>query len=637
MQRQWIRCFLLMAAMAVWTLISPALLQAQSRMMQAMETAESRELAGSMHPLARARYDQGKAAGEMMLYRMVLAFKPGAAQQAGLDALLGEQQNPLSPYYHQWLTPEQYGKRFGLDAGDLAAVTQWLQERGFTVEETLRSRTYVAFSGTASQVESVFGTQIHQFQVNGQLHYANISNPSLPTPLAGVVLAFHGLNNFRPVPRAVMRRVPRPEFTSGISGNHFLAPDDFATIYNVRPLYNTGIDGAAQSLAVMGQTDLVMSDIATFRSLSGLPANTPVVKLVPGASDPGIVKDDLGEADLDVEWAGAVARNATLIYVNSTNAFDSLQYAVSSGLAPVLSISYGDCEENFSAGEIASLTSLGQQANAQGQTIVGPSGDSGAADCDFPPNMNTPLKSASHGLAVDIPAALPYVTAVGGTSFNEGTGNFWSTGNDPANGSAQSYIPEAAWNSTAFEIAQGGSLAATGGGVSKLFAKPSWQTGTGVPSDGQRDVPDISLAGSFDHDGYLVCSNGSCVNGYRASDDSLFVVGGTSAGAPVFAGIVALLNQQAQASQGNLNPRLYQLAGTSADAFHDMTTGDNKVPCTAGTTDCPNGGSIGFAAGRGYDLATGLGRWMRSTWPPNGARARPRPRRIFRFRCSPPP
>ncbi len=202
--------------------------------------------------------------------------------------------------------------------------------------------------------------------MNGQLHYANISNPSLPTPLAGVVLAFHGLNNFRPVPRAVMRRVPRPEFTSGISGNHFLAPDDFATIYNVRPLYNTGIDGAAQSLAVMGQTDLVMSDIATFRSLSGLPANTPVVKLAPGSSDPGS-EGRSWRSRPGCRVGGAVARNATLIYVNSTNAFDSLQYAVSSGLAPVLSISYGDCEENFSPGEIASLTSLGQQANAQGQ------------------------------------------------------------------------------------------------------------------------------------------------------------------------------------------------------------------------------------------------------------------------------
>jgi pseudomonalisin len=600
--------FLLSAA----TLLFPGVLHAQrpSRIIQAIDAGESQPLRGNVHPLARVENDQGQAAAAMMLNRMVMTFSPSATQQTDLDALLSEQQNPLSPYYHQWLTPEQFADRFGLSSPDLAKVVDWLQGQGFSVDETARSRTYVAFSGTAAQVDASFGTAIHHFVVNGEMHYANSSEPKLPWPLANVVTGIRGLNDFRPRARGgVGRSAPRPQFTSNISGNHFLAPDDFATIYNLKPLYSSGIDGSGQGIVVVGQTDLVMSDITTFRSLSGLPAKSPSVVLVPGSADPGVVTDDIGEANLDVQWAGAVARNAGIIYVNSKNgAFDSMFYAISQNLAPVISISYGDCEQHFSASDINSLKSVANQANAQGQTIVGPSGDSGAADCDFPPNANTTVTSATQGLAVDLPAALPTVTGAGGTTFSEGVGAFWSPTNNASNGSALSYIPETSWNDTSFEIANKGSLAATGGGVSKLFAKPSWQVGAGVPNDGKRDVPDISFNASFDHDGYLVCSQGSCSNGFRNASGNLFVVGGTSAGAPVFAGIVALINQQLGAAQGNVNPRLYALAGSSTDAFHDITTGDNKVPCTAGSTDCPSGGgSIGFSAGAGYDLVTGLG------------------------------
>ncbi|MFI5087479.1 MAG: protease pro-enzyme activation domain-containing protein [Terriglobales bacterium] len=584
----------------------PASLAAQvhDRIAQPLQVSASQPVRGSVHPFARPEQDQGVAAGSMMLNRMVMTFSHSVAQQADLDALLSEQQNPLSPYYHQWFSPEQFADRFGLSASDIAKVMDWLQGQGFSVDETARSRSYVAFSGTASQVEAAFGTPIHHFLVNGELHYANVSNPKLPWPLAAVVTGIHGLNDFRPKPRGV-----RPQFTSSLSGNHYLAPDDFATIYNLHALYNSGIDGTGQKIAIMGQTDLILSDIATFRSVSGLPASAPTVVLVPGSRDPGVVSGDIVEANLDVQWAGAVAPKATIVYVNSNNgAFDSLNYAISQNLAPVISISYGDCEPNFSNSDINTLVSWGQQANLQGQTIVGPSGDSGAADCDYPLTPNSVVTSAIFGLAVDIPAALPYVTGVGGTTFNEGAGTFWSLTNNLSNGSALSYIPEIAWNDTAYEIANGGSLAATGGGVSKLFAKPSWQVGAGVPADGQRDVPDISFAASFDHDGYLICSQGSCVNGYRDANSFVFVVGGTSGGVPTFAGIVALINQKLGGTQGNVNSRLYVLAGTSTDAFHDITVGDNRVPCIAGTTDCPPGtSSIGYSAGVGYDLVTGLG------------------------------
>ncbi len=624
----------LAVSMALNVAVTPA--SAQGRIGNDFGAAGRAPVRGSVHPLARPEFDEGSVDASMMLYRMVMSFRPTAAQQAELDALLEEQQNPVSPFYHQWLTPEQLADRFGMSAGDISRVVAWLQQQGFTIVEVARNRTYVAFSGSVAQVQAAFGTPIHRYLVRGEQHYANVYDPALPAPLAQVIASISGLHDFLPKPRGGIRA--HPQFTSNISGNHFLAPDDFATIYDLTPLYAKGIDGTGQKLAVMGQTALATStsgstttypDIDTFRSLSGLPPIKLSTVLVPGSPTLGVVTSDIGEANLDVQWSGAVARNATIIYVyeaappTSGGAFGAMQYAVSQNLAPVISISYGDCEPHFSSAEITTLTNMGKTANAQGQTIVGPSGDSGAADCDYPTGTKQ-VTSATNGLAVDVPASLPYVTGAGGTTFNEGSNFYWTTNNTANNASAISYIPETSWNDTTFEIANGGSLAATGGGVSTLFAKPTWQTGAGVPADGQRDVPDISFAASADHDGYLVCSQGSCTNGYRNSSGNLTVFGGTSASAPVFAGIVTLVNQQMAAAQGNVNPRLYQLAGSSSDIFHDITTGDNKVPCTAGTPDCPTGTtSIGYSAGAGYDLVTGLGTAdvynLLSEWPTTGA------------------
>jgi len=568
---------------------------------------------GNVHPLARAQYDQGRVPGSMPMRRVTLVFNRTAAQQSELETLLKQQQDRSSSNYHKWLTPQEYAARFGLSESDIERVTDWLEARGFTVVEKANGRSFIVFSGSASQVESAFVTELHHYKLDDETHVANATEPRVPSALSSVVLGFRALNDFRPRPRhAVVRRMSsvRSEFTSSISGNHFLAPDDFATIYDLKPLYDKSLDGTGQSIAVMGQTDILQSDVQKLRSVSGLPANTAQVVLVPGSPDPGVVQGDITEADLDLEWAGAVARNASLIFVNSGNGvFDSMQYAIDQNLAPVISISYGNCEHNFTNSEVSTLTALLQQANAQGITVSAASGDSGAADCDFPLTSRQVVRSATHGLAVDLPASSPFVTGVGGTQFNEGSNasSYWSSVNNSLNGSALSYIPEVAWNETATELANGGSIAAGGGGASTLFPKPSWQSGNGVPNDSARDVPDISLNAAVTNDGYLICSQGSCVNGYRAADSTLTVVGGTSAGAPAFAGIVALLNQSTGTRQGNVNPILYQLAATSSDAFHDITSGDNKVPCTAGSTGCPNGGQIGYSAAAGYDLATGLG------------------------------
>jgi len=588
---------------------SPVAARAE-RVPQTIDNTNLWRLRGSIHPHARAEFDRGAVDGSLPMEGMKLVFQLTPEQQSSLDTLLRQQLDPSSPNYHKWLTPEQYAERFGASSNDISRAAGWLRQQGFTAIIPARSRTWVGFNGSAAQVESACQTPIHQYLVNGEMHYANAAEPSLPSAFRGVVMAISGLNDFRPRPHAVVKSV-YPHYTSSISGKHFLAPDDFATIYDIQGLYGSGINGSGAAIAVMGQADLSKDsnhnnqyDVQTFRSASNLAAANLQVILVPGQSDPGSNTGDQDEANLDLEWSGAVARNASLIYVNSNNAlFTSLQYAVDQNLAPVISISYGLCEFDFSSGDVATLTAMGQQANAQGQTIVASSGDSGPADCDISSDPNNPVKSATHGLWVDVPASLPYVTGMGGTEFNEGDGTYWNSTNNSNNGSAISYIPEMVWNDTVTD----GSLSASGGGVSTLFTKPSWQTGTGVPADGQRDVPDLALSSSADHDGYLICSRSSCVTGYRRSDQTLNVIGGTSTAAPTFAGIVALLVQQTNQPQGNINPILYGLAASSPNAFHDITTGNNMVPCTQGSKDCPASGMIGYSAGPGYDLTTGLG------------------------------
>ncbi len=461
-------------------------------------------------------------------------------------------------------------------------MVAWLTSQGLPVDRLGRGRNWIAFSGTAAQVSRALHTSIQRFQVDGETHFANISEPEVPEALAGVVDGFLGLNDFRLKSLAIP--VP-PNFNKG--GSHYLAPEDFATIYNIGPLYQAGFDGAGQSIAVVGRSDFSLSDIRAFRARFNLPPNDP--RLVPyGTRDPGFTDDEV-ETILDLEWAGAIAPQATIHYVYGPSVETAILAAVSLNVAPVLSISYGNCEIDFSR---SFYRAVGQQANAQGITILAASGDAGAAGCDR--QLSEPL--ATRGQAPDWPAALPEVTGVGGTQFVEGTGNYWSATNSPNSGSALSYIPEAAWNES-----DATGLISGGGGASKFYPRPAWQTGPGVPDDNSRHVPDIALSSAL-HDAYAVNFQG----GFAA-------VGGTSAAAPAMAGIVALLNQyqvgkgfQEQPGLGNINPQLYRLAQSAPAAFHDVTTGDNIVPCAQGSPDCLSG-TFGYQAGPGYDMATGLG------------------------------
>ncbi len=584
--------------------------QPAARRVGAVVDADRVMLPGSKHPLAAALPFVGHAAPETRLEGMTLYFKPSAAQQAALDALVKAQGDPSSPSFHQWLTPAQYEARFGMSAADIASVTDWLSKQGFQV--TAGTGTHLTFSGTVAQVESAFGTTMNRYMQDGAPRLANTTELSLPSAIAGVTLGIRNISEFRPQPHLI--RKPAARFTSSVSGNHFLAPADFATIYDLNTLYNAGFTGSGQIIAVVGESTIRTADIDAFRSAAGLTAKEPTLTLVPNSGTAVEVTADEQESDLDVEWSGAVAQGATINFVyvgNNQNysTFDAIQYAVENKLAPIISSSYGACELNFTTAEALTLNATFEQANTQGQTIIAASGDTGAADCETTTGTATTITQATHGLAVDIPASSPFVTGIGGTEFaadSSAAGTYWNSGNSSSNGSVIKYIPEEGWNDT--NLTSPANLAAGGGGLSILFGKPSWQTGTGVQADGARDVPDIALNASPNHDGYLYCNVGSCSNGFRDGSGNLTVAGGTSFGAPTFAGILALLNQKLGSSGlGNINPTLYALAASTPTAFHDLTTGNNQVPCAAGSTGCGSSGILGYTAGTGYDLVTGLG------------------------------
>jgi subtilase family serine protease len=619
----------------------------RDRILSPIDAAQTAVLKGTAHPVARAQSDQGRTDTTRRLSGVTLTFRLSPAQQADLDQLLRDQQNLASPQYHKWITPAQYAVRFGMTQSDLAKVASWAQSQGLTVDAISPNRTEVSFSGTVGQIEYALKTELHNYSVNGEQHFANATDVALPAAFASQVLSVRGLNDFSPKPR--LRR-PAPRFTSSLSGSHFLIPGDFATIYDLPSAY----DGSGQSIAVIGQTLISTTDIDAFRSAAGLPARTAGNFQQIQASNTGSAltcSGDGTEADLDLEWPQGVAKNVTIKYVyagvgvggtcsqRNADVFDALHYAITANVAPIISISYGNCESALTTPFVLTMQQWAQQANAQGQTISGPAGDQGAADCE-----SATATSATHGLAVDVPASIPEVTGVGGTEFNATLDpaatadpnnancflatTYWSrscgsstTVGNPTGASALSYIPETTWN----DVGSSQGFSVGGGGASSVFSKPSWQTGTGVPGDSARDVPDIALSGSNGHDAYLICSQDfftsatppvsltSCptAGSFRASDGkSLEAIGGTSADAPTFAGILALINQAtASNGLGNVNPMLYQLAAnTSNGAFHDITSGTNKVPCTTGTPNCPSGTtSIGFTAGTGYDQVTGLG------------------------------
>ena len=653
-------------------------------------------LKGNTHPLARSEFDRGPAPDSLAMDRMQLVLKRSQSQQVALETLLAQQQNRSSPNYHKWLAPDQFSQQFGPSDQDIQTITAWLESQGFHIGDASKGRTVIEFSGTAGQVRQAFHTVIHKYVLtNGEEHWANSTDPEIPSALTPAVAGVNTLHNFSKKPLnhvlGMMRRSketgavkalnPQFTFAGGCNGTgtncYVVGPYDFATIYNVNPLWNAGIDGTGQTIGIVSDSNITASDINTFRSLFGLPSNPPNIIL--DGSDPGLTSDET-EAVLDAEWAGAVAKGATidLVVAPSTNTTfggdTAAEYIVDNNLAAILSYSYGTCELGLGTSGNAFYQSLWSQAATQGITVIIATGDSGSAGCDYADYSVTGSQPANYGLAVNGLASTPYDIAVGGTDFNDfgssSSDMYWNSSNTSGTqASAKGYIPEIAYNdsctnsiiygyfdfTSAESACNSSTLAADdlvvpaggSGGMSNCttsdgrnvsscsggYAKPSWQVGTGVPADGKRDIPDVSL---FAGDGtiqdfYVVCeadqdSGGAACNLNSPYQDFLGV-GGTSVSAQAFAGLMALINQKAGARQGNANPTFYSLAteqsASSCNAtggpassciFYDVTTGTIAMPCAKSSPNCTVTNSndtvgvlSGYGTATGYDLATGLG------------------------------
>ena len=675
----WIRFLLVALLLVLPSLVLPSIVFAQatavpSRITQAIDESNRVTLTGNTHPLARPQFDRGPAPPSLPMQRMLLVLKRSSAQEAALDTLLEQQQDASSANYHNWLTPQQFGQQFGPSDADIQTIIAWLQSHGFTVAGVSNGRTTIEFSGVASQVQEAFRTSIHRYVVNsdgllGAEHFANSSDPQIPAALAPVVAGVNTLYNF---PRRGMHEVvgvfartkatgavvpEGPQFTfpnpcnptSQPFCNFAVAPADFSKIYSVPNLFQNPVppnvyNGNGVTIAIVGQSNINTSDVAQFRSLFGLPA--PLLNVILSGPDPGVVSGDETEADLDVQWSGAVAPNATIDFVVAQSTDASLgvdlaaQYAVDNNLAPVLSESFGVCEFLMGTADNVFYNQLWQQASAQGITVNLSSGDGGSALCDF--NLGT-QGAAQFGLSVSGFASTPYNVAVGGTDFNDVNSlvTYWNTtsADTPTVASAKSYIPEMTWNDSCtnqelFSFfnattaeqdcnnaqAQQDGLADIVGGSGGLsactesdgqnestcsggYAKPSWQAAL-TPHDNKRDLPDVSLFASNGFNGsfYLICeadlalSSASC-DPFKSISDSVGV-GGTSASSPAFAGIMALVNQATGSRQGNANYILYKLAAqsgascssaspTPACVFYDVPSGSTiAMPCVKASPNC---------------------------------------------------
>ena len=642
------------------------------RIVDKVDTHVVTRLSGT-HPQAATSGKIGaRVAGSKQLQHLHLMLTSSADQEAALQELMGQQQDKTSPNYHKWLTPQTFGAAFGPAQADINQVTAWLADQGLTVESVSNSHRVITFSGSVAQVEAAFQTQINNVTVDGEAHVSNTTDISVPAALSTVIGGVARLNDFFPrhvgsmahattvqADRAEQDKLPTPLYGTS-TGTHYVSPGDAAIIYNTTPLVSAGIDGTGQTVAIMAQSNIDLADVQKFRSMFGLPKNDPTIINVD--QDPGLNPDD-GEAYLDAEWGGALAPNAAVKFiVSSPNYFSggvdaAALYSVENNIGDIISLSYGGCEYNNGQTYSNYWNSVWEQAAAQGQTVLVSSGDSGAAGCTSSSNSYASQSANGTQYSVNSLGSSAYNVAMGGSIFVDfGQTPYWgTTGTVIPFINALSYIPEAPVNqsrlattelnagSTAYVTGSG--VFAGGGGVSIYTARPSWQTGSGIPtnadaintymggtgiatgytSDGtHRLVPDLVNIAANGHDATLYCASSLCSTSSTGALNNAGLVGGTSVATPVQAGIQALINQKNGGRQGNILPILYKLANIDYLAgncqaqlgaagapptlpaatcnFHDVVTGSITVPASASGT-----AGIGFLAGVGFDEASGLG------------------------------
>lgn len=582
--------------------------QAPARITGPAVNSERAQLLHSLRPEVAIATDDGPLAGQHVLKSITIFFNRTPGQEADLQQLLSDQLDRSSSRYHSWLTPEEFGAQFGANPSDIGVIQAWLTSLGFTNIRVAKGLSFLLADGDVAAASRAFGVSIHHYSLpDGEQHFANSQPITIPSAFSSLVKGVTGLDDFNVRPlRPHHDMLSTPEYNnSSLLEPHLLAAEDIRTIYDVTDLNSQKVSGAGTTIVIVGEYSLSSNDssISTYRSLNGLPPLNLTVTSPDNTSqteeaDPGVEE----EAYMDIEIAGGVAQGANIVYDFSSDFETAATDAIDRNLGQILSISYvAHCEVPLATPVFEGSL---EQANAEGITVLVSSGDTGAAACD--PKTAT---SASGGLAVNYPSSSVYVTSIGGTTFdeNESAGNYsgpyWGSTQDLIGGSAVHYIPEDAWN----DIGQSYVLFAqnigqvSGGGLSQLFPAPAWQAGLFT----MRSLPDLAFAASSGHDGYLLCWPGTCVNGFLPLSGLPFIDGGTSAATPLFAGIMALVDQELSPlspRQGNINPRLYQMAQSSLYelVFHDVTNGNNEVPVTGG-------GTIGYQAGPGYDLVTGWG------------------------------
>ena len=681
-----------------------------SRVVMPIDEATLVTLPGNTHVLARSSYDQGMVNSSLPLERMMLVLKRSPEQDAALESFMADLYDPASSRFHQWLQPEEFGQLYGPSDHDIAAVTNWLESHGFRIDQVSKGRISVEFSGTAAQVQEAFHTEIHHYLVDGKQHIANSSDPQIPLALTPVIAGIQSLHDFFPAPQSILGRIVRRETKTGKvtplqqtpsglkpqygftdqNGNaaEDITPYDFAAIYNLTPLWNAGITGRGETIAISAVTDINLADISTFRKTFGLSGFTGTVKIVHNGTDPGTVQSALVENTLDTEWAGAAAPDAEVAVVVSASTSTTFggilsdSYIVDNpSLATIMSASYGGCEIALGTAGNSQINAIYQQGASEGISMFESSGDQGSTGCDNSDATTFPAP-AVYGLQVNGDASSPYITAVGGTDFawQADSSKYWKSSNGSNDANAIGYIPEIPWNSTcssgfllknfwtpqysyttAEEVCNkvqglgvpdlvrvtGGSggvsacTTSTGGEFSTCtggYAKPSWQKGIGVPVDGKRDLPDVSLFASagypdgFNGSAYLICVASNSQSGTCNYTDSNYItaqeVGGTSVSSPAMAGIMALVQQKQQKAQGLANPVFYALAAKdnlsscnsntvgngNSCTFYDTTLDTNAQVCTKGSRNCVTSDSSdtygivsGYNSTSGYDLSTGLG------------------------------
>jgi len=670
----------------------------QPRITQAVDERQLVKIPGTVHPLAQARYDGGAAPDDMPLERVHLVLKRSPAQESTLRQFISDVHRPGSSNYHKWLTPEQFGEQFGPADQDIATVQSWLGSHGFQVTKVQPGKQVIEFSGNVAQMREAFHTQIHKYVVNGETHTANANDPQIPAALAPVVGGFVSLNNFRiknnvkvlgKATYNTLTHTAQPQWTYGnnaVGITYVLSPADYAIQYDLQPLYNAGTNGSNQTIAIVNDSNINITLVNQFRTLFNLSPNPNPPQVIIDGNDPGIdginnpdgPNNDSIEAYLDVEWAGAVAPAATIdLVIGADTALESglvlaMEHAVSGNIAPVISLSFGECEAGLGSGNTF-FNTLWEQAAAQGISAFVSSGDSGSAGAGpFAPCDNDNTEAfAVNGLGVNGFASTPYNIAVGGTDFFYSDYNnpvelanqiatYWNTTPTPTPQAslvpANAPIPEQPWNNSQYGLnilnyydlfgsttigggSGGASSCEAGTGTSASggwatctagYPKPSWQTGTGVPADGVRDLPDLSLfaanGGNLSY--YPICAaDGDCQPASPGNLIQITGVGGTSASTPAFAGVMALINQK-YGPQGQAGFVLYPLKAQFPAAFHDILQGTNSVPCEispALTPDCiavatpivlpgpitegqlGTGTTPDYNAAAGYNLATGLG------------------------------